>query len=372
MQALCQKKSDAVSGAASFTRPSQRHKRSAPRRSCTNAAPDVLTLGLPISLTLPSLVDVPSTLTFSKDTEALVYLADYLVAQDIAGPMLWEQSNKNIIEFVRLGLDSLLGSCGAAACKDQLLSSVSVSNTPTLLYETKTPNHLSISIEIASSGFFELGPMLGALEDEQEGLGCAFYRIFSKSIRSFCWAYDFQNADYARENQVQMACEEKGIEEDELTDEMKEQIELYRPEKSIPARLFDAVKYPGTIKVGVALRLLKAHSKGNHAAWISSVLNLNTLAALYKSSRGDELEECPLPSFVVCFDRNDDIVAAFDEYGQTALEGDQPTVYRKDFDASKPEEVEGAIRSLGLIAKLYAETCKLASEIEQYNTLTNP
>jgi hypothetical protein len=343
-----------------------RDRRSVRRSPCTtqcHATSHVLTLGQSNILSLPSLAGVPADYTFSQDSTGLVRVAQHLIRLNVASEVMWRESNNNLITFVQAAFDSLLDNAGGVQCSEHMEIGLTVSNKPVERWELQTDTVMAVAIDIGNCGFLCLGKAVNALEDEAVGLGAAFYSVLVSSLAQYCHIFDYSTAEYSRDCQVEMACDELGVDPDNLPEEAKANYEFYEPKRAVPSRILAAVQSPIRFGAKQPLALLSSHRSGIHAAWIELVIALDGLAKRYKKAKGDQLEDSCLPSFLLAFNKHDDIIAAFDDYSQTALEGDTSTVYVKRFDAAIPAEIKAALTSVTLITQLYSTTCKLAESI---------
>lgn len=310
-------------------------------------------------MSLPSLTGIPAKLTYNRDNSKLLPVAAALIEQKYATEEMWDRT-LDLSALVQSGLDVLLEREGSATASAHME-----------LYPTLTDEHnsdpassqLCFQLQVGNCGYFCIGKPLEAMEETAAGLGGAFYCVLSRSIWTFGEAYDIdrarESADYQRE------CAEQDQNVDKLTPEQESQYEFWDPEKAIPASVLDAVNDRRKGHIKARLAMLRKHSDGPHQAWIQPLLRIAKLADRYRKTKIDELEEAPLPSFLICFKPHDDIVAAFDDYAQSAMESDQSTVYLKWFDTKKPSTIAQALHSLRLITSLYAATSSLADAMRE-------
>lgn len=337
--------------------------RPASRTSILRPAAHVLTLAPASPLSLPTLAGIPTKFVISDDTQLLAPVASALIEHGVADRDKWEESKQQLGTFIELAMDELIANEGGNAITDHMEMYVSLTDVSG--YYGPKDGDLRIELQVGNCGFMCVGSTLDALEAEVPGLAAAFYAHLVSALHMIGWAYDWHNAEANRDSQLEMIAEENSLDcAEDVTPEILAKLGYEVPDLDgvIPAHagLKDAVEKPTTHCTPEHLEMLKSHSDGPNAAAIEILLRLWRYAQAYRKAPSHALDNSSLPSFLLAFRPNDQIVAAFDEYSQTALEGDESTVYVRLFHHDKPKEVRTALRSFTAIVKCYAAACELA------------
>lgn len=362
MQALNGNKQEAGKRTGTTAPPQRpRHYTQASRRSTHT---NVLTLAPASGLSLPSLAGVRQSFTFREDTALLIPVAEYLIEQGHATRREWNASDHELPNFIERGLDRLIRSTGYKHRPFSPSLGAALVDCTHWAYTDASDGTpvLRLLIEVDQCGGMPLGPATLKLERQHKGLGAAFYAVLTHSLYALCTTYDYQNADQAidcmREN---IAMEENVDSFDELSKKQRDSYELWDIDSAVPPSILKTVK-SCSIPRG-ATKLLERYSKGRNANLITPLLALAALAPAMRANKMDEPEYPSLPSFVLFFRDHDGISAAFDDYAQTAMEGDQPQVFSKSFQPTDAKGMAQAFDSFTTAVKMYAAAAQLTAAV---------
>lgn len=343
------------------TKPLSRRGRAA-HTSEPNATTDVLTLALPTALSLPSLKNVRQRYELRRDDPTLVAVSQAFIAARLLTTEDWEASKCNLVKFLERGINVLSLNEGILHTADQIELHYGMSDRDSI-YRHMDRGNLAFTIDIGNCGWFRVGNLLNALEDECAGLGTAFYMVLERSLESFCDVFEYQRASYQVEGMAEMAAEENGVEcYADMSEEQKAQYYIWDVDESVPARCLPYIKDYRTAPKHPE-RVLRANRTGAHSQHIELVLKLAATVKLYRRFRGDRPDDAILPSWIIWFQDNDGVNASFDEYAQTAYEGDASEVYVKSFDPKSPLSIQQAIKSFRIVSRLYATAGQLSKLI---------
>jgi hypothetical protein len=358
MQSRRQQSRKAERSAAQITR-----SRRPARPAIVRPASHVLGIAPASQLSLPSLAGVPTEFKLSNAAEKLAPIAAALVQRGYCTREMWEASQHDLTEFISAGLTNLLHAHGATKIDGYIDLHCGLSDERGY---RSSESELHFLLEVGNCGYMQVGKAIDAMEDTAPGLGAAYYGHLTATLWGFCELYDFWRTEQYRDYQIEGIRDEHDFGTDTPTDEQIEKAgyDVVQPRESVPGRILASVEKPRLGRTKKALALLKRH-RSAHPEWIEPLLAMVATAAEYDLLRmKDELEESPLPSFVVCFEQHDAICAAFDDYAQTALEGDQATVFRAPFDPANPKAVTTAIEALEMVTDLYSHACTLAAQFK--------
>ena len=225
---------------------------------------------------------------------------------------------------------------------------------------TLSNGQLAVTIECSGAGFLKIGPALEALEEQEEGLGAAFYWTLLQALYRVMRIYDHDDA---------LRYEEMLIESANQDDEENwNQYEFPEVEKGLPACIQKTLKEKWKLE---DRRLLRAHGKGPYRAWIDRLRKMQRLSRLHCEQSREPLEDRyydgpPLPSLLVAFKDRDAITACFDEEGQHMLEGSSEPTVCAVFSPKKAHEVKHALRVIERFVAFNTELFELVEKLHEW------
>lgn len=308
-------------------------------------------------MSLPSLAGVPQGFKFSTDTEILLPVADYLIAQGHATNLEWNKSEHDLQKFIALSIERMTRSTGidkhtkdAPPLHVELKDHEGYYTVGDALKDTR----LRLAIGSQECGYFEMGPATKKLERTRKGLGAALYSAVVSSLGEVGWIFDYGNAMQDRECMIEGLELEEGKEWDELSEKERSEYEIPDVDKAVPAHLKEV-----TLGGFTAERrdLLAEHKRIKS---VSLALEMAELAAKLHTY-GDEYPDGNSPcTYLVFFEQYDPITAAFDEWSQHFLEGDVTNLWQRTFHPAKPDELQKAFEAFELTTRLLAKAAELA------------
>ncbi len=125
-------------------------------------------------LVLPVLSQIPASYTLTAGGDLAIGLAYSLVQLGLGSPQLWRRHNGNLTLFIRDGLREWLESLGASMLENHVdIDFAIVDHLDELQCDE---GKLFILLETSDGcGFLAVGKAIKLLEEEQPGLGRAFY-----------------------------------------------------------------------------------------------------------------------------------------------------------------------------------------------------
>jgi len=185
---------------------------------------------------------------------------------------------------------------------------------------------LAVTIECSGAGYLKIGPAIDALEEEEEeGLGAAFYWMLTYALYRVMHLYNHDDALQYEERMKEMAEES---DEGDLN-----QYEFPEVEKALPECIRKTLRHDHKGWIFQCRRLLLSYRNGKYGSWIERLRTIQQLSRLPVQQGRDYLDESnydgpPLPSLLLAFKDHDAITACFDEEGQYMLEGSsEPAVW---------------------------------------------
>jgi hypothetical protein len=345
------------------------------RNACTavfSPTPNVLTLAPATPLSLPSLAGVRQSYSFSEDDKALLTIAQRLIRKGYCTEQMW---NGVLLDFVSKGFDAML----VAHRGDDTIGAINVHAGITRpdyrWWDTNkplSPSELLVAVEVSECGWFQTASTVTALERQCRGAGVAFYIALSLSLDRFCETFDYHRAKWDYDQSMEMAQDELSAECEspaELAERLAQhEAELNDPNRNLPkclvAPLTRGTNKGPRVTLADAIATLERFRLGLRPSRltrkIDTVLTLAREAIGFdRQKHGEERYGDILPSFIVAFKPNDNIYAAFDEYGQHALEGDLSPSYTQRFDTENPRQIDRALDTIAKITRMYAAACRL-------------
>jgi hypothetical protein len=220
---------------------------------------------------------------------------------------------------------------------------------------------LIVKIECGQSGYLELGKGIEALEQQESGLGAAFYWTLLRAIYRVMHVYDHDEAMQYEERLREMA------EEDDESN--RDQYEFPEVEKALPDCIRRSLKRRTRQDYRRYRRLLAKHSNGPHRSWLERLWRLQRLARVNVHAMRNELDSYydgpPVPSMLLAFKENDAIVACFDEEAQHMLESSPEPAFGLEFSPGSLLSVEHVLRALDRFIEFNCELFRLAEELKK-------
>jgi hypothetical protein len=221
---------------------------------------------------------------------------------------------------------------------------------------------LVVTIECGGSGFVKIGPALGALETEAEGLGAAFYWALLNALYRVMRVYDHNDALLYEERMHEYA--------DEDDEENRDQYEFPEVEKSLPECIRKTLKHYDENWRLRDRRLLRRFEDGKYRSWIKRLRRIQRLARLPLQCSREYIEagyydDAPLPSLLLTFKEHDAVTASFDEESQSMMEGTNEPALCVVFSPRKSEEVQHALQVVDRFVAINCELFQLIEEIQE-------
>ena len=314
---------------------------------------------------LPELNTVPTAYSHELRAELLYDLCAAMVREGLAGLELWQKCEGSSVVFAQRAIVEAIGEERWNLLQRNVEYHFSVSDVAerdgeeTLLGRGR----LAVTIECGSAGYFKIGPVIAALEEEAAGLGAAFYWTLTYALYRVMRIYNHDDA---------LQYEERMKEYAEDDEENRAQYEFPEVEKALP----ECIRNTLTSEDRRAFlrrtrRLLAKHRSGRYGSWIERLRRFDRLSrirlpvdAAFREDGG--YDSIPLPSLVVAFKDHDAIVACFDEESQYMLEGSAEPTLGLVFSPQNPEEVKTAIRMISRFVALNVVLFEMVEDIQKF------
>jgi hypothetical protein len=305
---------------------------------------------------------IPTAYSHEFHAELVYDLCAALVREGLGKPETWQKCGENAHAFAQTVIADRIGEEPWNLLKRNVeyhltISDVAERDGDDALLEN---GRLALTIECSGAGFLKIGPVLEALETEEEGLGAAFYWTLIYALYRVMRIYNHDDA-FEYEERMREYAEEDG--------EDRGQYEFPEVEKALPECIRRTLKRDHRSTITEARRLLSKHGSGRYGNWIKHLRKIQLLSRIPlradQSFREDGgYDSIPLPSLVVAFKEHDAIVACFDEEGQYMLEGSSEPTLGVIFSPHKQEEVRRAARAVGRFVALNHELFLLVEEFQ--------
>jgi hypothetical protein len=311
---------------------------------------------------LPVLDSIPTAYSHEFHAELVYDLCAALVREGLGKPETWQKCGENAQAFAQTVIADSIGEERWSLLKRNVeyhltISDVAERDGDDAFLEN---GRLALTIECNGAGFLKIGPMLDALEKEEEGLGAAFYWTLTYALYRVMRIYNHDDAFEYEEHMREYA------EEDE---ENRGQYEFPEVEKALPDCIRRTLKRDHRTAFTEARGLLSKHMSGRYGSWIKRLRKIQLLSRIplrtdqrFRDDGG--YDSIPLPSLVVAFKEHDAIVACFDEEGQYMLEGSSEPTLGVIFSPQKQEEVRRAVRAVGRFVALNHQLFQLVEEFQ--------
>ncbi len=328
-------------------------------------APGVATLAPSFGQALPRLDQVPIAYSHEFDAELVYELCAALVRERLGTPECWEKSGEDALVFARQAIMSGIGEDRWNLLHRNVEYHLQVNEVSQQdVYDTAfEPGKLVVTIECGGSGYLKLGPAIGALEAEAEGLGAAFYWTLTYALYRVMRLYNHDDAMQYAERMREYAEEE---DQGEGT-----QYEFPEVEKALPECVRRTLTHDHKGGALDARRLLRACRNGRYGGWIEKLRKIEQISRASVSHSADYLhsgryDSEPLPALLVSFEEHDAITACFDEEGQYMLEGSAEPALAIVFSPTNADEVRHALRAVGRFLALNQTLFELIEELQAW------
>ena len=327
------------------------------------AAAPVETLAPAFAQALPSLCGQP--LNYSHDVNgAMLYeLCAFLVRMELGTPDLWSDCGDDPLAFAQRSIMNRIGAETVELLERNVEYHLEVTDVVGTDSAGLNTGQLAITIHCSGCGFLKIGPALGALESEEEGLGAAFYWTLIRSLYRGMRIYDHSDAQAYEENLIEYAQEDDPANRD--------QYEFPEADKALPDCIRRSLKHESEHWRLDYRRLLRRHRNGRYRNWIRHVEAIAKLARVRARSFGPEdydgyYDGPPLPALLIVFEEHDAIAACFDEESQHMLEGSAEPAFCAVFILDNPEQSSAAMRAVERFVLMNREVCQLIEDIQAW------
>jgi hypothetical protein len=327
------------------------------------AAAPVETLAPAFAQALPSLARQPVTYSHEVNGEMLYELCAPLVRMGLGTPELWSECVEDPLVFARCSIVNRIGADTIALLERNVEYHLEVTDVVGADSAGLDTGQLAITIDCSGCGFLKIGPALGALESEEEGMGAAFYWTLIRSLYRVMRIYDHSDAQAYEENLIEYAQEDDPANRD--------QYECPDVEKALPECIRRSLKHESEHWRLDYWRLLWRHRNGRYGNWIRHLETMVRLsgvkARLFEPAGYDGYYDGPpLPALLIVFEEHDAIAACFDEESQHMLEGSAEPAFCAVFAPDSAEQCSAAMRAAGRFVLVSRELCELIEEIQAF------
>ena len=329
-------------------------------------------------LVLPLLSQIPTSYTLTAGGDLAIGLGRSLVQLGLGSPQLWRRHNGNLTLFIRDALKEWLESLGASMLEDHVdIDFAIVDHLDELQCDE---GKLFILLETSDGcGFLAIGKVVKLLEDEQPGLGRAFYLILIQTANMWMDTYDITATEYFLERwkeSIEMDMENGDGSEEAFQAFCKEHDITFPDLKAATPACLRDVDYHGEYRHRRRfIDLLSKHRNGKHTALIEPIL---AMAAIRKTTRGlsrDVIEgvwdEGPLPNWVIAFEAHDPITQAFDEESRSMNECTHAPTWIDCFDCTNSDEVKRVLDHVRKVVEINRRLVDLGKALESIERSLN-
>lgn len=322
-------------------------------------------------LILPAIADIPSSYTHVRGGDTTVALARSLVQLGLGSPELWKRHNANPSLFIRGAINEWLESLGANTLDQEVHIDLAITEE----LDDFRPEEGKFIILIETSdgcGFLAVGRAIGLLENEEAGLGRAFYIVLMRAMNLWMEIYDLPRTECFLDQW------KESIEMDIEADASEEAFQQYCNEHGFtfpdlkgatPPCVRDISFHKERWRVGHSLGLLRKHRNGKYAEWIEPVLRL---ASFRKTERGMDYQDIdgiwddtPLPNWVVAFEPHDPITQAFDEEREHMYESSHAPTWIDSFNPSDENDVKRVLNHVRSVVLVNRQLVNLSLAIDR-------
>ncbi|HUN87127.1 MAG TPA: hypothetical protein VMU48_22300, partial [Terracidiphilus sp.] len=122
-------------------------------------------------MALPSLNGQPVNYSHEVNGEMLFELCAILVRMEMGMPRLWSECGEDPLAFAQRSIVNRIGKETIELLERNVEYHLEVTDVVGADSAGLSTGQLAITIECSGCGFLKIGPALGALESEEEGLG---------------------------------------------------------------------------------------------------------------------------------------------------------------------------------------------------------
>ena len=322
-------------------------------------------------LVLPVLSQIPASYTLTAGGDLAIGLAYSLVQLGLGSPQLWQRHNGNLTLFIRDALKEWLESLGASMLENHVdIDFAIVDHLDELQCDE---GKLFILLETSDGcGFLAVGKAIKLLEEEQPGLGRAFYLTLIQTTNMWMDTYDITATEYFLDRwkeSIEMDMENGDGSEEAFQSFCKEHDITFPDLKAAtPACLRDVDYHREYRHRRRLIDLLSKHRKGKNAALIEPIL---AMAAIRRTSRGlgrDVIDgvwdDGPLPNWVIAFEAHDPITQAFDEDSRSMNECTHAPTWIDSFDCTNSDEVKRVLDHVRNVVEINRHLVDLGKALE--------
>jgi len=332
------------------------------------ATTPVETLAPAFAVALPSLNGQPVNYSHEVNGEMLFELCAILVRMEMGMPRLWSECGEDPLAFAQRSIVNRIGKETIELLERNVEYHLEVTDVVGADSAGLSTGQLAITIECSGCGFLKIGPALGALESEEEGLGAAFYWTLIRSLYRVMRIYDHSDAQAYEENLIEYAQEDDPASRD--------QYEFPEVDKALPECIRGSLKHESEHWRLDYRRLLRRHRNGRYRNWIRHVEAITKLARIRARSFGPEdydgyYDGPPLPALLIVFEEHDAVAACFDEESQHMLEGSAEPAFCAVFTLDNPEQCSAAMRAAERFVLVNREVCRLIEDIKAREKVGN-
>jgi hypothetical protein len=196
-----------------------------------------------------------------------------LVREGLGKPETWQKCGENAQAFAQTVIADSIGEERWSLLKRNVeyhltISEVAERDGDDAFLEN---GRLALTIECNGAGFLKIGPVIDALEKEEEGLGAAFYWNLTYALYRVMRIYNHDDAFEYEERMREYA------EEDE---ENRSQYEFPEVEKALPECIQKTLKRDHRTTITEARRLLSKHMSGRYGSWIKRLSKIQLLSRI--------------------------------------------------------------------------------------------
>jgi hypothetical protein len=292
----------------------------------------------------------------------LYELCAALVRSGLGTPELWTKCKQDSLVFAQSAITNRIGARRIGLLERSVEYHLQISDVVGPDAAGLNTGQLAVSVACSGCGYLKIGAALRALEDEEKGLGAAFYWTLIHSLYRVMRIYDHSDALMYEESLIECA------EQDDEAN--RDQYEFPQVEKALPECIRATLKHEKEGWRTRSRKLLLRHSQGQFRSWIEHVLTIEKVARI-RTSLHESLDPepyydgPPLPSLLVVFEDRDAISACFDEEGQHMLEGSPEPVLCVVFSPRNGGEFARAMHAVERFVVINHELFQLVKELQK-------
>jgi hypothetical protein len=312
---------------------------------------------------LPDLDGVPTAYSHEMQAELLFDLCAALVRSGIATASHWRETGGNGNLFARQAIREAITQERLDLLQRNIEYHLNIADVIDRFGDERAldVNELVVLVTSGNCGYLEIGAALEALEQEEKGLGAAFYWELTNSLYRVMRLYNHDDA-FRHEEYLKESAEEEGDDAG--------QYEFPDVEKALPKCIRTTLKGNRSGQLS-ARKLLLRHRRGPFGSWIERLRTISKIARLLRKT-GRELDESgyfdspPLPSLLIAFKQHDAITACFDEESQYMMDSMPEPALSIVFC---PRDADEVARTRKVVERFIAINCELFQLVEEIQKL---